>query len=119
MVLALLLAAVLGATTPANVFITPNLTTVCKHYYEFSYLLCAGTRTPVTVRLTESGEPQLRRVPFAANGFESYNSTRSLSYGETWRESGFRCLSRRNGLTCWNSHGHGFWIGRARGVSLF
>jgi hypothetical protein len=30
-----------------------------------------------------------------------------------------RCISRRTGLTCRNTLGHGFWLGRFRGVRRF
>jgi hypothetical protein len=61
-----------------------------------------------------------------------------LGFGERWRyrcailadnatcasdrsggRAAFRCVSRRTGLTCRNSRGHGFWIGRYRGYDLF
>jgi hypothetical protein len=29
------------------------------------------------------------------------------------------CWSRRDGLTCRNTLGHGFWLGRLRGVRRF
>lgn len=35
-----------------------------------------------------------------------------LSYGKTWSNSGFKCVSKRTGLTCNNSNGHGFFLSR-------
>jgi Family of unknown function (DUF6636) len=36
----------------------------------------------------------------------------SLAYGRRWRFEGFRCRSRRVGLTCSNRSGHGFFLCR-------
>jgi len=35
-----------------------------------------------------------------------------LRYGRTWTWHGFRCTSRRTGLTCKNQSGHGFVLSR-------
>jgi hypothetical protein len=34
-------------------------------------------------------------------------------------KNGMRCTSRRRGLTCKNRSGHGWWLGRYRGYTLF
>jgi len=39
-------------------------------------------------------------------------SSNTLSYGMTWRHSGFECVSKITGLTCHNSSGKGFFISR-------
>lgn len=60
---------------------------------------------------------------------------RLLGFGRHWRlrcddpgafktcdgrgVTAFTCASTRNGLTCRNAAGHGFWIGRFRGYRLF
>jgi hypothetical protein len=36
-----------------------------------------------------------------------------IAYGEQWRAYGFTCTSRRDGLTCVNGKGHGFFLSRA------
>lgn len=41
-------------------------------------------------------------------------SSRVLGYGQTWRRSGFTCLSRRTGLRCTNRSGRGFELARER-----
>jgi len=38
----------------------------------------------------------------------------ALAYGKTWAWSGFRCTSRRTGLTCTNTSRHGFFLSRDR-----
>lgn len=35
-----------------------------------------------------------------------------LSYGKTWQNSGFKCVSKRTGLMCSNPDGHGFFLSR-------
>jgi len=37
---------------------------------------------------------------------------RTLQYGETIRAFGFHCTSRRTGMTCMSSKGHGFTVRR-------
>ena len=38
---------------------------------------------------------------------------RVLPYGSVWRQSTFRCHSRRDGMRCWSTYtGHGFHISR-------
>jgi len=37
-----------------------------------------------------------------------------LSYGSTWTNAGFKCLSQKIGLTCTNSTGQGFFLSRER-----
>lgn len=38
----------------------------------------------------------------------------TLAYGSTWHYDGFTCASNRNGLTCTNPHGNGFFLSRER-----
>ena len=37
-------------------------------------------------------------------------SARVVGYGKTWARGGFRCESRRRGLTCENAADHGFFL---------
>jgi hypothetical protein len=37
----------------------------------------------------------------------------TLRYGRSWNWHGFRCTSRKTGLTCKNLAGHGFFLSRA------
>ena len=37
---------------------------------------------------------------------------RTVAYGTTWNHGGFKCKSRRTGLTCTNEVGHGFFLSR-------
>ncbi len=41
-----------------------------------------------------------------------------LRFGHTWRASGYRCTSASGGLTCTNSAGHGWWLGRSKRYRL-
>jgi hypothetical protein len=36
----------------------------------------------------------------------------TLAYGRSWSYEGFRCTSRKSGLTCRNKSGHGFTLGK-------
>ena len=42
-----------------------------------------------------------------------------LGFGQRWSQPGFRCVSRRSGLTCRNDAKHGWWLGRFRGYRVF
>lgn len=46
------------------------------------------------------------------------NGLKILNYGETWTLGAVNCLSDRNGLTCRNKEGHGFFLSR-KSQSLF
>src|SRR3954471_7291971 len=39
---------------------------------------------------------------------------KTIAYGTAWNHGGFRCVSRRTGLTCKNEVGHGFFLSRER-----
>ncbi|HEY9834625.1 MAG TPA: DUF6636 domain-containing protein [Stenomitos sp.] len=38
----------------------------------------------------------------------------TLSYGSTWKNAGFKCVSQKAGLTCTNASGQGFFLSRDR-----
>jgi hypothetical protein len=64
-----------------------------------------GTRGQRTWGMTTTGKARVYWVEgnIAATG-------PVLHYGRTWTARGFRCESRRTGLTCRNSSGHGFFL---------
>ena len=35
-----------------------------------------------------------------------------LRYGQRWERGGLACTSARNGVSCRNASGHGFWVSR-------
>ncbi|MEA5578677.1 DUF6636 domain-containing protein [Anabaena sp. UHCC 0451] len=37
-----------------------------------------------------------------------------LGYGQTWNHGGFKCVSQKNGLTCTNNTGIGFFLSREK-----
>ena len=37
-----------------------------------------------------------------------------LSYGKTWNNGGFKCVSQKTGLTCTNSNNIGFFLSREK-----
>jgi hypothetical protein len=60
-------------------------------------------------RLDRTGRARITCVSDTAAG----PGTRVLRYGTTWRRLGFTCTSRRVGLRCQNTVGHGFFLSRA------
>jgi len=52
--------------------------------------------------------------------FGYHQRVRTLGFGHVWHfVQGFRCRSRRTGLTCINRDGHGWWLGRYKGYRIF
>lgn len=59
--------------------------------------------------LPESGKP---RVLCISDTIASNDDI--LAYGNSWHNDGFTCRSNRNGLTCTNHNGNGFFLSRER-----
>jgi hypothetical protein len=57
--------------------------------------------------------PVGRGQPVCAGDTVADRRLRVLAYGSRWRHRGFTCLSRRVGVTCRNTRGHGFFLSRA------
>lgn len=57
--------------------------------------------------LRQQGKPDVLCISDTIAG-----SNNTLSYGKTWQNSGFKCISKRTGLMCSNSDGHGFFLSR-------
>jgi hypothetical protein len=60
--------------------------------------------------LPKYGNPQILCISDTIAG----ESDRTLSYGTTWKNAGFQCVSQRNGLICTNKSGQGFFLSRER-----
>ena len=99
-------------------FRTPKKAAYCGtgHGPGAAQLVCWTPNDGFTVRMSRRGKPKKRYL--AANrGYYDYVG-QVLGFGETWRSEGFRCTSRRTGLTCRNKRNHGWWLGRFRGYRL-
>ena len=59
--------------------------------------------------LSQNGKPEILCVSDTIGG-----SDYTLSYGSTWTNAGFECLSQTTGLTCKNSTGQGFFLSREK-----
>jgi hypothetical protein len=60
--------------------------------------------------LSQQGQPKVLCISDTIGAADN----QVLYYGSTWRHSGFKCLSKKNGLRCNNSHGKGFLLNRYR-----
>ena len=121
-------------------FFTPGKLALCKLDSNIAgvkpftaYLNCWRPSDGFTVTLGPRKRPLFG--PLRANkGLESFTMKRwLLPYGARWwgnragehgRGPGrvgvlYRCTSRSKGLTCRNTSGHGFWLGRIRGHRVF
>jgi hypothetical protein len=76
-------------------------------------LVCWTPNDGFTVRMGRRGHPSTEYV-LRHQDFQP-RVRRVLRFGERWRKSGFRCTSRRSGLTCRNRAGNGWWLGRRFG----
>ena len=59
--------------------------------------------------LSQNEKPEILCVSDTIGG-----SDYILSYGSTWTNAGFECLSQTTGLTCKNSTGRGFFLSREK-----
>jgi hypothetical protein len=55
-------------------------------------------------------EPDAQMICHSDSVFDDRLQT--LPYGSKWRQSGFNCISERDGLSCENRFGHGFRLSR-------
>jgi len=114
-----LLALVLGLLvepSPASAgvdFRTPQGKAYCRTGQGAAVLVCWTPNDGFTVRLGRSRPPSTGYV--LRNQDHQPRVRRVLRFGERWRGSGFRCTSRRSGLTCRNRAGDGWWLGRRFG----
>lgn len=70
--------------------------------------LCEGDWTGVSMLET-------KRAGAVCAGDTVYDrSAPVLGYGRAWVRNGFRCVSRRSGLTCTNRRSNGFFLSRER-----
>jgi hypothetical protein len=86
--------------------VSARLSLVCWTPYDgfTATMRVRGRATTRYVGDREGHTPRVRRV---------------LRYGQTWRSRGFRCTSRRSGVTCRNRDRHGWWLGRRFGYRLY
>ncbi|MEH2264080.1 DUF6636 domain-containing protein [Nostoc sp.] len=57
--------------------------------------------------LRQQGKPEILCISDTIG-----RSKHKLSYGETWINSGFKCVSKQTQLMCNNFNGHGFFLSR-------
>jgi hypothetical protein len=103
---------------PARGTSAPNLLCTIGHA-DYSAALqqrCIGSPTNLDWHGWEL--PAARRGAVTCSGGILYDpgtqrpTYTTLPYGRTWRRGPFTCVSRRSGVTCANSHGHGLFISR-------
>jgi hypothetical protein len=100
-------------------FRTPNRAAYCgiSHGEPPYSLICWTPDDGFTVAMRARGFPQKHYIR-QNRGYHDVVG-RVLGFNQGWRSTGFRCTSRRTGLTCWNPAGHGWWISRFHGYRLF
>jgi hypothetical protein len=88
------------------------------HRTSEEYVFCFTPDDGFIVDLGRSGRAQKRYDRFYRHFYPSV--PKLLRFGHHWIPfHGFRCESRKSGLTCHNQHRHGFWLGRYVGYRLF
>lgn len=87
---------------------------------EVSYsLVCWTPNDGYMIEIYPTSEFQSRPVYVRRARGAKPGGFRTIGYGGSWRRHGIRCVARRTGLTCRNTEGHGFWLGRYHGVRHF
>ena len=81
-------------------------------------LICWRPSDGLTLSMTRAGFPR-RRLAALNRGYHATDG-QILLFGKVWQLPGYwKCVSRATGLTCTNTTGHGWWLGRMRGSRLF
>jgi hypothetical protein len=113
-------------------FKTPSRNIVCDYNYggripeNITCLIQSGLKPPPhriacpvgdpiddRVSLNGTGRPTEPRCAGDPGPYLSIKQARVFAYGHTWRHGRLRCSSKKTGLTCVNSQGHGFFLSRA------
>ena len=83
-------------------------------------LICSRPRDGFFVQMAASGRVQIGHNRKDRGFHDPFAARRLLGFGQYWRfGSALGCVSRSNGLKCWNRAGHGWWLGRPRGYRAF
>jgi hypothetical protein len=81
-------------------------------------LQCWRSRTGLTLVMQGRGRPSFDTLRRSRNFFE--DSAPPLRIGHTWRfKRLFTCTMADKGLTCKNTAGHGWFMGRTDGYRVF
>jgi hypothetical protein len=124
--LLIILAIATGALTTASsaaavaAFVTPHKNAYCgitEGEAPLS-LICWRPADGLTLEMKRFGRPHKSIHP-SNRGYFDRAPGRLLRFGQSWRLSGWACVSRSAGLTCTNRSGHGWWLGRLQGSRLF
>lgn len=129
LVLMLAPVAATGAPTPGSGFKMPSGLVTCRIITDTtSELFCGATyitklaydgvgvvRLPrsARARIVPSGNDMLLLLGGYDPNTGASLPRRTLAYGRTWSAAGYRCTSRRSGLTCTRG-GHGFFLSKER-----
>lgn len=104
-------------------FRTPSGNTACEVDEHAAVGSFAGRRTLFCVVFSASSAAHGQRTWLMTTTGRAHviwivanvaTETPTLAYGRSWRFEGFRCRSRRVGLTCSNRSGHGYFLSRER-----
>ncbi len=109
-----------SSAAAAAAFVTPHKTAYCgiSEGEAPLSLICWRPADGLTLDMRRLGRAQKRIHPSNRSYFDPA-ARRLLRFGQTWRFSGWACVSRSAGLTCTNRSGHGWWLGRLQGPRLF
>jgi Family of unknown function (DUF6636) len=102
-------------------FVTPKRAAYCgvSHGEPPFSLICWRPRDGLTLTMYRRSKPG-KNIYAPNRGYYDPFPGRLLRFGRTWKVVGYwRCVSRKTGVTCTNSAGHGWWLGRSRGSRLF
>lgn len=102
-------------------FVTPRRAAYCgtTHGEGAPYLICWTPNDGFTVSMSPRGRSS-KSYDRSNRGHHDPAPGRVLRLGRSMTlAGGYRCTSRRTGLTCRNRAGRGWWLGRFTGYQLF
>jgi hypothetical protein len=101
-------------------FVTPRKAAYCGvSHGEPLRLICWRPSDGLTFDMTRRGRVQ-RRLYAPNRGYYDPAPGRVLRFGQMWRLPAYwTCVSWLTGVTCTNSSGHGWWLGRLRGSRAY
>lgn len=97
--------ALAGDGDSLHYFATPSKNLLCV-YSDGEDLITCNRLKPSFISVTLTGEGEATTSTDKSDNIGDEDS-HIIAYGKSWRESGYKCLSAKTGITC--SHGkHGF-----------
>jgi hypothetical protein len=111
-----------GFASALSAFHTPGWAVQCYviGQEQAPVLRCSTPRDGRFLEMGATGRPSTGVNPRDRHIHDPFAARRTLRFGRYWAfGSMYGCVSKTGGVMCWNSNGHGWWIGRGEGYRGF